>query len=84
MPLLQLIKEYRFDLDVADRVLNADQCLILEQTFMSGVQTGCGNNTIQHIISYSAGYHITCNATLNPDKATFQEYLIYLHKRAHT
>ena len=79
---LRLIQEYRFDLEIADQALNSGQCKILIATFQNSVAKGNGNKGIDIIIKQSLMHHIACRATLNPEKATFQEYLIYLYRRA--
>lgn len=82
MPILQVLKEYRFDLEIADKKLNKEQCGYLYRTFSNEALKGKGNEAIDKIISYSNNLHIACLTVQNPDKATFAEYLNYLSKRA--
>ncbi len=82
MPILQLIKEYRFDLTVADYALSDNECKLLARTFRQSVPKGRGNDAIELILNTSIVRKIAIRHSKNSTHADFQQYLQYLQKRA--
>lgn len=82
MPILQLIKEYRFDLAVADVALRQNECKDLVNTFQRAVPAGKGNQAIERIIIISQNRKIAIRHSKNQKHVDFQHYLQYLYKRA--
>lgn len=82
MPILQMIKEYRFDLKVADLKLTDTNCVDMVNTFQTEALRGRGNLAIRSLIEYSEGRGVALRNLKRSDLVTFQEYLQYLSKRA--
>lgn len=82
MPILQWIKEFRFDLSVADRKISPGECMVLTTTFKHSAPPGEGNAAIDRILDIAKNRGIAKHASAYPNGAIFQEFLNYLQKRA--